>query len=168
MMMQPNSGLDAMLAQIMPVMKPLFDRIGPLVNQPIVRYPYNMALTTSTTIAAGVTNQPLLQSDFQNSLEYPFEVKSVTFSQDPSHTTRDWRFANMDLTFNMPWQKTPAMVATIIDANTLKWDLLYPWVVRPKGGGLVPYISNLDTVNPITVDIAFLGNLMLPRATIGY
>jgi hypothetical protein len=36
--------------------------------------------------------------------------------------------------------------------------------VRPKGGGLVPYVTNLDTVNPITIDIGFVGNLLLPRS----
>ena len=165
-----NNGLDAMLVQWAPYLKALVDRVKPLVDQPIIRYPYNMSVSTSTSIAAGVSNQPLLQSDFSNSLEYPFEVKKVVFSQDPSHTTRDWRFQNMDLTFNMQWQKSPtgAMVATIIDANTMVWDLEFPWIVRPKGGGLIPSITNLDAVNPITVDIAFKGNLLLPRATQGY
>jgi len=161
-----NGGLDAMLAQLAPYIKPLIDRIAPIIDQPIIRYPYNFSNSTSTTIAAGVANQPLLQSDFSNSLEYPFEVKKVVFSQDRSHTTRDWRFQLMDLTFNMQWQKSPtgAMVATIVDANTLVWELDFPWIVRPKGGGLVPTVSNLDLVNPITVDIAFKGNLLLPRA----
>lgn len=165
-----NQGLDAMLAQLAPYLKPLVDRIRPIIDQPIIRYPYNMSTSQSVTIAAGVGNQPLLQSDFSNSLEYPFEVQRVIFSQDPSHTTRDWRFQNMDLTFNMQWQKSPtgSMVATLIDANTLVWDLKFPWVVRPKGGGLIPSVTNLDMVNPITIDIAFIGDLMLPRATVGY
>jgi hypothetical protein len=162
---QSNPGLDAMLVQLAPYFKPLLDRIGPIINQPIIRYPYTFPLSTSTVIAAGTNNQPLLQSDFQNSLEYPFEVRRVIFSQDPSHTTRDWRFANMDMTFTMQWQKAAAMVATIVDARTLSWELEFPWVVRPKGGGLAPFVTNLDQVNPITVDIAFGGFLLLPRAT---
>lgn len=170
-MTPPNGGLDAMLVQLAPYIKPLIDRIKPIVDQPIIRYPYNMSTSQSVTIAAGTANQPLNQVDFSNALEYPFEVSEVRFSQDRSHNTRDWRFQNMDLTFNMQWQKSPtgSMIATIVDANTLAWKLAFPWVVRPKGGGLVPSVTNLDTVNPITVDIAFIGHLLLPRAmSLGY
>jgi hypothetical protein len=159
-----NPGFDTMVMQFAPYIKSFIDWLGPLGNQPVVRVPYTMVNAASTTLLAGVTNQPLLQSDFQNGLEYPFEVRKVRFSQDRSHNTRDWRFANMDLTFNMPWQKAPAMIDTIINAETLEWDLVFPWVVRPKGGGLVPYVTNLDTVNPITIDIGFVGNLLLPRS----
>lgn len=162
---QTSSGFETMIMQFAPYMKSFMDWLGPLGNQPVVRVPYTSPLATSLTIAAGVSNQPLIQTDFQNSLEYPFEVRRVIFSQDPAHTTRDWRFSNMDMTFNMPWQKAPAMVATLIDANTLAWDLVFPWVVRPKGGGLQPFVTNLDTVNPITVDVNFVGSLLLPRAT---
>ncbi len=168
---QANSGLDAMLMQWAPTFKGLADRIRPLVDQPIIRFPYNMSTSSSQTIAAGVTNQPLPQTDFSNSLEYPFEVKKIRFTQDPSHTPRDWRFQNLDLTFTMQWQKSPqgAMVETIVDANTLIWTLEFPWIVRPKGGALQPTVSNLDTVNAITVDVAFIGYLLLPRATnLGY
>jgi len=160
-----NPGFETMVMQFAPYIKSFIDWLGPLGNQPVVRVPYNLPLSTSATIAAGVSNQPLLQSDFQNSLEYPFECRRVIFSQDPSHTTRDWRFFNMDLTFNMPWMKANTMIATLVDANTLAWDFVFPWVVRPKGGGLVPSVSNLDTVNPITVDVNFVGNLLLPRSS---
>ncbi len=55
------------------------------------------------------------------------------------------------------------MVATLLDRNTGKWPLKFPWVLRPKGGGLTIYVNNLDTVNPIIVDVNFTGFLLIPR-----
>jgi hypothetical protein len=60
--------------------------------------------------------------------------------------------------------KTQNMVATLIRDNTGTWELPFPWVVRPKGGGLTVTVDNLDSQNPLTVDIAFIGNLLIPRA----
>lgn len=159
-----ENGLAAQLVQLAPLVKRVIDALKPVIDQPVIRFPYNLPLARSQVIQPGLSNQPLLQSDFSHSLEFPFEVESVHFSQDPSHTARDWRIAIKDLVFNMDWQKASVMVATLVDTNTSAWKLDFPWVVRPKGGGLVPFVDNLDVVNPITVDIDFRGYLLIPRA----
>lgn len=158
-----NGTLESMLAQIGPYLKPIVDAIKPIVDQPVIRMPYNLPLAQSTVVQAGVNNFPLVQSNFSHSLEWPFEIWKIKFSQDPAHTFRDWRFFNMDVTFNQPWMKASAMVATLIDDNTAVWNLEFPWIVRPKGGGLNPFVDNLDTVNPITIDINFEGYVLMPR-----
>jgi len=159
-----QNGLAAMLMQYAPTVKRLVDQLKPLVDQPVIRFPFTMPLVRSAVIAAGASNVPLLASDFGNSLEWSFEVRKIKPSQDPAHTPRDWRLLVKDQTFNQDWGKTSAMVATLIDDNTGAWALDFPWIVRPKGGGLNIFIDNLDTVNPITVDIDFVGYLLIPRA----
>jgi len=162
--MQPSPSLAAMLAQLTPVFTGFMDKIQPLLDQPVIRFPYNMPLAQSQVIPPGAT-VPLTSTDFQYSFEWPFEVREISFSNDPSHTFRDWRVAILDQTFNQPWQKGIAgtMVETLLDVNTNKYCLKFPWVVRPKGGGLSIAVTNLDTVNPITVDINFIGSQLLPR-----
>lgn len=162
--LQAQNGLAAMLMQLAPTVKGLVDRLKPIVDQPVIRFPYVMPLRQSLTVGAGQTGQPMPSSDFMHALEWPFEVHKVKFSQDPAHTPRDWRVLIKDQTFNQDWVKTQAMVDLLIDNNTGVWDLDFPWVVRPKGGGLTVSVDNLDTVNPITVDINFIGYLMIPRA----
>jgi hypothetical protein len=88
----------------------------------------------------------------------------VKFSNDASHTFRDWRVNIKDQTFNQDWMKTQAMVADLVQDNTGQWQLLYPWVVRPKGGGLAVTVDNLDSQNAIRVDVAFIGYLLIPRS----
>jgi hypothetical protein len=159
----PN-GFGAMVQQFGPLIKTLADRIKPFLDQPVIRFPYNLPLARSAVIGAGLTNQPLIASDFSNSLEWPFEVNRIKFSNDPAHTFRDWRVLLKDQTFNQDWMRATVMVATMVGDNTGAWDLDFPWVVRPKGGGISVMIDNLDTVNPITVDINFQGFLLIPRA----
>ncbi len=159
-----SPALGAMLAQWGPFFTDIANRVKPLLDQPVIRLPYNMALSTSQVIPPGATVR-LTASDFQYSLEYPFEVTKVKFSQDPAHTKRDWRVAIQDQTFNQPWGLSLAgtMVDTYVDDNTGAYKLDMPWVVRPKGGALGVTVTNLDEVNPITVDIAFIGSQLLPR-----
>lgn len=159
----PLSGLAAMAMQYGPLVKGIYDRIKPFVDQPVIRLPYNFPLAASAVVAAGANNVPLQASDFGNSLEWPFEVHTVKFSQDPAHTFRDWRVTVRDQTFNQDMFRATAMVATLVKDNTGAWDLDFPWVVRPKGGGLNISVTNLDTVNPITVDVNFQGYLLIPR-----
>lgn len=153
-----------MLQQLAPQFANVLGQIQPLLDQPIIRFPYNIPLSVSQTIAPGAT-VALTPPDFQYSFEWPFEIRELAFSNDPAHTFRDWRVAILDQTFNQPWQKGIAgtMVATLLDANTNKYPLKFPWVVRPKGGGISVVVTNLDTVNPITVDVNFIGSQMLPR-----
>lgn len=151
------------LAQLAPLITNVLGRLKPLWDQPVVRLPYNFPNAVSATIAAGTTNQPIPLTDFINALEFPFEIKRIKFSQDPSHTFRDWRVQISDQTFNQPFQKNSVMVATLIEDNTGAWNQDFPWVVRPKGGGLLVLVDNLDTVNAINVDINFQGNLLIPR-----
>lgn len=162
--LQAQNGLAAMLVQLGPLVHGLISRLKPVVDQPIVRFPYVMPLRTSITIPAGAVGTPLPATDFLHALEWPFEVWKTKFSQDPAHTFRDWRVLVKDQTFNQDWMKSQAMVAELVDDNTGAWNLDMPWVVRPKGGGLTVNVDNLDTVNPITIDISFIGYLMIPRA----
>ncbi len=152
--MDTSPGMTAMLTQLAPVVGGFLQRVQPLFDQPIIRMPYAMPLATSQVIPAGAQNVRLEPTDFQYSFEYPFEVHEVKFSQDPAHTTRDWRVSLTDQTF---------MIAQLVDDNTGKWVWKFPWIVRPKGGGLTVTVDNLDTVNPITVDICFLGYQLIPR-----
>jgi len=163
--MDTSPGMTAMLTQLAPVVGGFLQRVQPLFDQPIIRMPYAMPLAQSQVIPAGAQNVRLEPTDFQYSFEYPFEVHAVKFSQDPAHTTRDWRVALLDQTFNQQIQKSQSgsMVAQLVDDNTGKWEWKFPWLVRPKGGGLTVSIDNLDTVNPITVDICFLGYQLIPR-----
>lgn len=161
---QAASGLAAQIVQVMPWIQKQIDKLKPLIDQPIVRIPFTMPLITSQVVAAGQNNFPLPSSDFALSLEYPFEVWQFKFSQDPGHTFRDWRVAINDNTFAQDLQRNPAMVALILSDNTGAWRLdPFPYIVRPKGGGMNIRVDNLDTVNPITVDIALQGYLMVPR-----
>jgi len=152
-----------MLAQLAPTIKGFFDKVNPLLAQPVIRMPYNLPLARSQVLAAGSTGNILTPTDFSHSLEWPFEVHQVKFSQDIAHTFRDWRVGIQDQTFNQPFQKANFMIADIVDDNTGKWELKFPWVVRPKGGALGVVADNLDDVNPITVDINFIGYLLIPR-----
>jgi hypothetical protein len=162
--LQAQNGLAAMLVQLGPMVKGALDRLKPVIDQPIIRFPYSMPLRQSFSVGAGLVGQPMPSTDFQHALEWPFEVHEVKFSNDPSHTFRDWRVLVKDQTFNQDWMKTQAMIALLIADNTGLWRLRMPWVVRPKGGGLTVQVDNLDTQNPITVDICFNGYLMIPRA----
>lgn len=150
------------LAQILPMVQKAFERVEPLLTQPFRRQPFVLPLATSQVIGAGLTNQPLKASDFTLNLEWDFEVWYTGFSQDVSHTRRDWRFRMNDLMIAQDLFKASAMIATLPDDNTGKWRLDYPWILPKKGGGLQPYVDNLDPVNPITVDVAFVGYLLMP------
>lgn len=158
-----SPGLGAMLAQLAPVFQGFMNKIQPLLNQPVIRMPYNLPLARSQVLTAGSTSNILTPTDFSHSLEWPFEVRWVKFSQDPAHTYRDWRVGIQDQTFNQPFQKSNFMVADVVDDNTGKYVLEFPWIVRPKGGALNVVVDNLDTVNPLTVDINFSGYLLIPR-----
>ena len=162
---QASEGLAAQIVQVMPWFKKQLDKLKPIIDQPIIRFPWNLPLINSQVVGAGLRGQVLPASDFAVGLEYPFEVHKVKFSQDPAHTFRDWRVAIQDQTFSQDMQNNPAMVALLVDDNTGAWKVgdPYPWVVRPKGGGLTVRVDNLDAVNPITVDISFQGYLMIPR-----
>lgn len=161
-----DQALGAMFTQLAPTISNIMNGLKPLMDQPIVRFPYVIPLSASQVIQPGQT-ATLTPPDFNYSFEWPFEVWKVAFSNDPSHSFRDWRVAFTDQTFSQPWQKSTSgvMVSTLLDANTDKWCLEMPWVIRPKGGGLSIQVTNLDTVNPITVDIALIGKQLLPRSS---
>lgn len=158
-----SPAVEAMLTQLAPVFKGFMDRIAPLLDQPIIRVPWVMPLATATSVAAGASNFPLDPTSFSYSLEWPFEVRAVKFAQDPAHTFQDWRITIQDQIVNQPLQKTNACVADLVDDNTGKWVWEFPWIVRPKGGALQVAVDNLDTVNPITINMSFIGYLMIPR-----
>jgi hypothetical protein len=153
-----------MLVQLAPVAQRIMQAFAPLIDQPVIRKPYSMSLAQSQVIPAS-SSVVLTPTDFSYSFEWPFEAHEMKFSQDPAHTSRDWRVVIVDGTFNQPLEKaqTGAMVADLIDDNTGKWVWKFPWVVRPKGGQFQIVVTNLDTVNPITVDLSFLGYQMIPR-----
>ncbi len=161
---QRQAGLGAMLIQFAPTVKRVFDRLKPLIDQPIIRLPYNLPSANSLVIAAGASGTRFPDTDFIHALEWPFEVHKIKFSQDPSHTFRDWRVNIQDQTFNQPMMKNNTMVALLVKDNSGVWPLDFPLIVRPKGGGLIVTADNLDASNPTTVDINFEGFLMIPRA----
>lgn len=161
---QANEGFAAQLMQLAPWVKRVTDALKPLFDQPVIRFPFVMPLATSQVIAANASAVPLTAADFQFNLEYPFEVHALKFSQDASHTFRDWRVRVEDQTFNQNIQKNNWLVADVVDDNTGKWKLEpYPWTIRPKGGGFVFSVDNQDALNAITVDLALIGYLLIPR-----
>lgn len=159
----PNSGLASQLLQMAPTIKRIVDSLKPMIDQPIIRFPYVMPLANSQVIGAGVRGVRLPDADFSHSLEWPFEIERVKFSNDPSHSFRDWRVFIKDQSFNQDWHKASSMVDLLVEQNTAQWPLRFPWVVRPKGGGLAVTVDNLDADNAITVDISFEGYLLIPR-----
>lgn len=158
--------LAASLTQIAPFAKRMVDGLRFLVDQPVTREPYILATSAAggQVIAAGAVNAVLLSTDFSHSLEWPFEVKRIRFSIDAQHTFRDLSVMVQDQTFNHPWMKNPVLVDNLVAANTGFWDLDFPWIVRPQGGGQQWYVNNLDAINPIQVSISLIGALLIPRS----
>lgn len=154
--------ISAMLTQLGPKIHDWLQRVEPLLNQPVLRLPYAFPLVAPQTIPAGTQNAILNSTSFNNNLEYPFELHELKFSQDPAHTFQDWQVAIQDQTFNQPLSKSAVTVANMVDDNTGKWKWGYPWIIRPKGGAFNISANNLDTVNPITVEIGLLGYLLIP------
>lgn len=164
--LEQGNGLAAMVGQFLPTIHKITNLIVPLVNQPLVRIPYNIPLITPITgavIAAGGRNVALTAQDFSSSLEFPFEVHAVKFSQDAAHTFRDWRIMIRDQVYSQDLMKASVRVATIVADDTGMWKLKFPWIVRARGGGWTITIDNLDAVNPITVDINLQGYLLVPQ-----
>lgn len=157
------NGLAGSLLQLAPTIKRIVDSLKPVIDQPIIRFPYTMPLANSLVVGAAQTGVFMPSSNFSHSLEWPFEVHTVRFSNDPSHSFRDWRVFIKDQSFNQDWHKASTMVDLLVAANTSEWELKFPWVVRPKGGGLSVSVDNLDEDNPISVDINFEGFLLIPR-----
>jgi len=160
-----TSALASVLTQLFPRVDRVFRGLQFLVDQPVIREPYWLGTSAAggQVIAAGATNVPLLQSDFSHSLEWPFSVRRIRFSNDPQHTFRDWRVVINDQTFSQAWMKNPILVDSLIDAYSGFLELEVPWIIRPQGGGFQIYVDNLDAVNPITVGVALHGSLLIPR-----
>jgi len=154
----------ASLTQMYPFLKRTLDKLGFLLDQPIIRQPYYLATSAAggQVIGAGLNNVPLLNSDFSHSLTWPFEVHRIRPSLDVSHTVRDARVNILDLTYNTYWMKNPVMLDGLIDANTGFWEFGFPWLIRPEGGGQQFFIDNLDTVNPIQLSFTLHGFLLIP------
>lgn len=159
------TGLAQSLLQLFPTINRVVDSLRFLIEQPMIREPYQLGTSApgGAVIPAGAMNVVQLQSDFSHSLEWPFQVSRIRFSNDAAHTFRDWRVRVLDQTFNHEWMKNPIMVDALIDANTGFWDLQYPWIIRPQGGGQQWYVDNLDTANPITINITLEGHLLIPN-----
>lgn len=159
------SALASSLMQLAPGVKRLLDGFRFMVDQPVIREPYYLGSSNpgGNVIAAGAANVPLPQADYSHSMEWPFEVRRVRLSNDSAHTFRDWSFTITDLTFQHTWMKNPQLADGMIDANTGFWELPYPWVIRPAGGGWQINVNNLDAVNPITINVVLHGNLLVPR-----
>jgi hypothetical protein len=162
----PNvAALAQSLMQLVPTASRIVNGLRFLFDQPVIREPYILGTSAANgaTVAPGAVNAVQLQSDFSHSLEYPFEVERIRFSNDSSHTFRDWRVRIVDQTFNHEWMKSQSvMVETLVDANTGFWDLHYPWIIRPQGGGQQWFVDNLDTANPINISIVLHGHLLIP------
>jgi hypothetical protein len=166
-----NASLAQMLTQMAPFVGRLLSGFKFLMDQPIIRQPYYLATSGangpapgSQIIAAGQTNVPLVQSDFSHSLSWPFEVHRIRISLDPQHTLRDLRVAVIDQTYNQSWMKNPTLADGLVNADTGFWELGFPWIIRPEGGGQQYNVDNLDTVNPISVSFTLHGFLLIPAA----
>lgn len=164
------NGQDAAVAASLSQVSPLFQRfvngLSFLIDQPVARQPYVLGTSANpgAVIAAGAANQILLAQDFSHNLEQPFEVKRIIFSVDRQHTFRDFKVFLKDLNFAQDFMKNSIMADTLINHMTHAWELDFPWVIRPAGGGWNIFIDNLDAVNPITVNVALQGSLLIPMS----
>jgi hypothetical protein len=161
-----SNGLAAMLSQFLPTIHGIVNKVVPLLQQPILRVPYNLPLSnplTGLVVAAAGRSVAMPASDFSSSLEWPFEVHKVKFSQDAGHTFRDWRVFMRDQVYSQDLMKASVRVSTLVADNTGMWELAFPYIVRAKGGGWTITVDNLDTINPITVDINLQGYLLVPQ-----
>jgi hypothetical protein len=147
----------------------LLEGLAFLSSAPFDEMPYVMECATpgGQVIAPNARNTVLPTQDYSHSLEYPFRVHELRFSTDAAHTPRDWRVLIKDLSYNQDWMKNPILAADLIAPNTFSWVLRRPWIVRPQGGGVQVYIDNLDTVNPIAVNVALVGVLLIPGGRSG-
>lgn len=167
--MDTNGNVAALaqtLMQMVPTARRIADGLRFLFDQPVMRMPYTLGTSddNGALVAAGARNAVMRQSDFSHSLEYPFEVHRIRFSNDPSHTFRDWRVRVVDQTVNQEWSKLQSvMVETLVRADTGFWELGFPWVIRSLGGGQQWFVDNLDPVNPINVSIVLHGFLLIPN-----
>lgn len=161
---QRQNGLAAMLMQWATRWRDVTDRIKPLLDQPVIRQPYTMPSSNPLVVAAGATGVAFPNTDFSNSLEWPFEVHEIKPTQDPAHIFDDWRIAIKDQTFDRPLHKANQRVSGLVDDDTGIWRLCFPWIMRNKGGGFTITVDNLDAVNPITVNVTLRGYLLIPRA----
>lgn len=152
------------LMQLVPTARRIVDGLRFLFDQPVWREPHVIGTSAvpGAIIAPGAMNVPQLATDFQNSYEWPFEVKRIRFSNDASHTFRDWRVRVLDQTNNHEWMPNTLLVDTLIDANTGFWEIGFPWIIRPQGGGQNWFVDNLDAVNPITINITLHGHWLIP------
>jgi hypothetical protein len=89
-------------------------------------------------------------------------VHRIRPSIDAQHTLRDARVLVLDQTYNQTWMKNPALLDGLVDANTGFWELGFPWVIRPEGGGQQYNIDNLDAINPIQISFTLHGFLLIP------
>lgn len=162
---QVASSLAASLMQLSPGIDRALKGLRFMFDMPVIRVPYQMSTSTpgGQVISAGASNQPLTASDFQHSLEWPFEVREVRFDVDPSHTLRDLRVMVTDLTYNQQLMKNPVAANALVDANTLKWVFPERFVMRPMGGGWQIFVDNLDAANPLSVSVTLIGSLLVPR-----
>lgn len=142
----------------------LVEGLAFLNSAPFNEMPYVMECATpgGQIIAPNARNTVLPTQDYSHSLEYPFVVDELRFTTDVAHTLRDWRVLIKDLSYNQDWMKNPVLAAGLVAPNTRSWILKRPWVIRPQGGGVQIYIDNLDTVNPITVNVSLVGVLAIP------
>jgi hypothetical protein len=159
-----NASLAQMLTQMAPFVGRLLNGFKFLIDQPIIRQPYYLPTSApgGQIIGAGQQNVPLLTTDFSHSLSWPFEVHRIRPSIDPQHTLRDARVMVLDQTYNQTWMKNPAMLDGLVDVNTGFWELGFPWVIRPEGGGQQYNIDNLDPINPIQISLTLCGFLLIP------
>lgn len=160
------AGLAASLLQIAPGITRTIQGLRFLLDQPLIREPYVLCTSTAggQVIAAGARNQPLNAADFSHSMEWPFEVRKIKFECDAQHTPADWRVLIQDNTYNHQWMKNPVPVASLLNANTLMFELPERWIIRQMGGGQQIYVDNLDTANAINVTVSLIGSLLIPRA----
>lgn len=158
------AGLASTLLQLVPSAKRIVDGLKFVVDQPVMRFPYTLSTSAvgGAIIAPGQMNVPQLASDFSNSLQWPFEVTKIRFTNDAQHTYRDWRVRVVDQTYTQEMSKNPTLVEALVNVETGFYELDFPWIIRPEGGGQNWFVDNLDTVNPIQITIALHGSLLFP------
>lgn len=155
----------ASLAQLTPFFREALASLKPILDQPVTREPFWLGTSApgGTVIPPGVNNAVLPIFDFTYSLEEPFEMTMMRFTLDPAHTYSDVMVSIQDNTFSHTWSRNAVLLDTMIDPFYNAVKFVYPWVIRPMGGGLNIFVTNLDPANPLTVYATAVGSRLIPR-----
>lgn len=142
---------------------------------PNIRYERVPYVVGDRIAAQTAVNGTFSDTDLRNDSGYVFVIEEVGFHADGQEAASGvvaasrpsaWSVRITDLARNIPWMKDFILVATLIDESGTtsignKWKLRYPTILPPNSG-LHVEINNEVSTTAITVQISFIGYLLVP------